>query len=262
MTPDTQKVQDNIVIGRHLHICRESRLENEQNITKIVQKTFAEDFLFQSISDTSPLIRRKTTNIHSINPKNYHEKNRRSTNYFNTLHSYQQLPPQLVKSNINMSASNNSMTTSSNSIKNTVDIGKNNDKKGLILAGVFQTVVKNSSIPKNYDGADTIKSLTQREELSKDIDKLMIHSNIEDGDDEEKCSDFSSDYSSSYKNKDSSNTDDDNDSINIDLKTKKKEHKNGAKGVFDLLDDKNQLVDKYLEFNRSFIYNNTMPSIK
>ena len=266
LVPDTPKVQDNITIGRHIHTCRESISEREKNSTKMIQKNFAEDSLFKSIEDTSPQIKHKTI-IHSINPKNYQEINRRDTNYFNTLHSYQQLPHQLVQSNLNMfsTSNNNIITTSSN---NSINSSGGGDKKGLVLAGVFQDVLKNSPI-KKQEGSDSMKSLSQREESGKGTDTSKTNSNIEDGDvdgdDEEKYSNSSSDHSSSHKGRNSSYTEEENDSIEFDIH-KSKKRRDHAKDVFDLLDEvnddnkNNKLANKYLEFNRSFIYNKTMPS--
>ena len=241
-----------------MHICREGESEREKNSTKLIQQNFAEDMLFKCIENASPQIKHKTI-IHSINPKNYQETNRRNTNT-NTSNSFQQSPLQLKQYTTNNSFSNNNnlLATNKNSMNN-----YGIDKKGLMFAGVFQDLIKISPI-KKQDGNGIIKPLSQREESGKGTDTSKTSSNIED-DDEEKNSDLSSDNSSYHKDRDFSYVEEENDVINNDIHKKKKRRDN-AKGVFDLLDEVNddsknkKLADKYLEFNRSFIYNQTNSS--
>jgi len=241
---DSQKVQDNFLIGRHTHVCRESLKEKEVNCHKFSQKGFAEDFLFQAIQEASP----PSTRRKPIVPNSEGTRARNDTEYRKISQIHQP------------------MTQSSTQ----------GEKKGLILAGSFYNVLKHSpmkdtsqnesphmndiiikksiSTPGMYAENGILASPIKRDSY-KAGSSVSIKTTVTSSDNGGDAGNESGDSVFSSKNgiKDDSFTDDECRMKRVD-----------SKSMFDILDEvnenKNKLVDKFMEFNRSFIMTKTMPS--
>jgi len=255
ISSDSFNLQDNVVVGRHTHICKEGHKEKEVNASKISQKNYAEDSLFKTIEDASPLLYRGRTQTKKI--EEIPARERGKTDY--TKLSVPDLKTvNSEKRGLNLAGSfQNVLKQSGGNLKSSSGI---TESTGMSSSGKLTAVQIGLMTSQKISMGKAQSNMINEQQLS------MISINTEDSPSKMETSSLSKGGNSSLTGSDKSGevdnesegskiVEDDDSFTDEDYESNRGEY---AKSVFDILEEvkenKNKLVDKFMDFNRSFIF--------
>jgi hypothetical protein len=269
---------ENVVIGRHNHVCKECVLEKEANAVILQEKAVKIEQMYKTIEENSPIVRGR---------------------YYSSKFNLSQGRPRNDGNNLYMGPNTSSpgKTSFATNQMGPIVPKDNNKKGGPVLAGAFQNALKPSPVKDTNNNADN-NGMNSSQPLNKSIglikptlitpvpnintsmyssgeigkiSHIMSNQSLdsgsksfsrgggENGNTNESFITGSDNYIEDSDDDSAARRDDNTDSFDDD----NFEPRDHTKSVFDILEEvkenKNKLVDKFMEFNRSFILTKTRP---